>query len=199
MLLNNLHTEAQAPAMSHRVIVLGMGLALTLMLAAGTVRAAGDATSPGQQPPLAHFDEELRAINQELLELDRDLRLAEEDLLFPADTRVTVFLSIDTGSTFTLSSVQLKLDNIMVASHVYGPTELRALQRGGAQRLYVGSLRGGIHPLTLFFTGSGADGQEYRRGTTVKIDKTRGARILEFQIRDPERTRRPVAQLKNWQ
>jgi hypothetical protein len=199
MPLNNLHTEARAPAMSRRPVVFGMGLALTLMLAAGTVRAAGDTTSPGQQPPLAHFDEELQAINQELLELDRDLRIAEEDLLFPADTRVTVFLSIDTGSGFTLGAVQLKLDNVLVASEIYGPAERRALQGGGAQRLYVGSLRSGTHPLTLFFTGTGSDGQEYRRGTTVKIDKARGARILEFQIRDPERKQQPVAQLKSWQ
>lgn len=189
----------QPPMGQGRPVVLRIGLALVLTLIAGAALAAGKDASSGQQPPLAHFDEELQTINRELIGLNRDLLLAEEDLLFPVDTRVTIFLSIDTDLQFTLDSVQLKLANVLVASEVYGPTDLRALQRGGAQRLYVGSLRTGTHPLTLFFTGTGPDGQEYRRGTTVRIDKARGARIVEFQIRDPERKQQPVAVLKNWQ
>lgn len=196
MALDNSHTEAGALS-ARRSMLFRTGIAVLLALGPGTACASGAVAAP-DTTPLTHFDDELQTLHKELLELNRDLVRAEEDLLFPPDTRLTVFVSLDTGLEFVPGSVQLKLDNVLVASEVYGPDERRALQRGGAQRLYVGSLRSGAHSLSLFFAGTGADGQAYRRGTTVKIDKARGARILEFRIRDPERTRQPVAQLKDW-
>jgi hypothetical protein len=52
-------------------------------------------------------DETLEA---ELLQLNARLQLLEEDLLYPASSRVAVYLSMDLGKLFALDAVTLKLN-----------------------------------------------------------------------------------------
>jgi hypothetical protein len=46
-----------------------------------------------------------------VVDLNRDLFVLEEELLFPANTQVAVFVSMDVGDFFALDSVSLKIDN----------------------------------------------------------------------------------------
>ena len=109
--------------------------------------------------------------------LNRDLLVLEEELLFPASTQVALFVSMDVGKLFELDSVQIKLDDKVVANYLYTPREVEALHRGGVQRLYLGNLRAGEHALVAFFTGKGPHERDYKRGATLKFDKGTDAEV----------------------
>jgi hypothetical protein len=171
--------------------------------------AACVGTAPAQQaaPPAATLDTRLQALKTEVIQLNRDLLVLEEELLFPANTQVAVFLSMDVGQLFSLESVQLKLGDQVVATHLYTPLEVQALHRGGVQRLHVGNLKSGAHELVAVFTGRGPKpaGQhgehqrDYKRGTTVKFDKGSGAKYIELRIEDRQAKLQPEFEVKVWQ
>ena len=85
------------------------------------------------------------------MELNRDLMLLEEDLLFPASTQLAVYVSLDVGHYFALDSVKLTIDGQMVSSYLYTPKQISALARGGVQRLYLGNLKPVAMKLPRFY------------------------------------------------
>jgi hypothetical protein len=141
---------------------------------------------------------EIQDLKQSVIALNKDLRVLEEDLLFPADTQVNVFLSLDVGKFFTLQSVKLNLDGKVVASHIYTDKELVALEKGGIHKLHMANLSIGAHSLSAFFTGIGPNGREYKRGTTLKIDKENGPKYVELKIADSSMKLQPEFSVKEW-
>lgn len=146
--------------------------------------------------PLTQQVEDLK---QAVLNLNRDLLILEEELLFPANTQVALFLSMDVGEFFQVDAVEVKIDDKLVASHLYTPQQARALFRGGVQRLYVGNLRNGSHEVTAFFVGKGPEGRDYKRGATINIDKQLDPKMLELRIVDSTTKLQPVFDIKEWQ
>jgi hypothetical protein len=167
---------------------------------APTVAAAASAPAPAPTAasPQA-LDSRIQEAKAEVIKLNRDLLVLEEELLFPANTQVAVFLSMDVGKLFSLESVQLRLDDKPIANHLYTPLEVQALHRGGVQRLHLGHLKAGEHVLTAFFTGQGPHERDYKRGATVKFEKTAGARYIELRIRDAQAKLQPEFEVKVWQ
>jgi hypothetical protein len=147
----------------------------------------------------AALDARVQAAKADVIQLNRDLLVLEEELLFPANTQLAVFLSMDVGKLFQLESVQVRLDDQPIAHHLYTPREVQALHRGGVQRLHLGHLKTGKHVLTAFFTGQGPNERDYRRATTLEFDKPAGARYIELQIRDLQAKLQPDFQVKVWQ
>ncbi|HEX9812126.1 MAG TPA: AraC family transcriptional regulator [Burkholderiales bacterium] len=145
------------------------------------------------------LDTRIQTLKKEVIELNRDLLALEEELLFPANTQVAVFLSMDVGTLFQLDSVQVKFDNGVVANYLYTDREVQALYRGGVQRLYLGNLRTGSHELVAVFTGKGPHDRDYRRGATLTFDKATGPKYIELQIRDETRSQQPEFHVKEWQ
>ena len=150
-------------------------------------------------PPAGNLDGRIQDIKGEALLLNRDLMVLEEELLFPANTQVAVFVSLDVGSFFALDSVQVKLDDKEVANYLYTPAEVQALHRGGVQRIYLGNLRAGPHELVAFFVGGGPHERDYRRGTTLKFDKSTDPKYIELQIKDSTGKLQPEFSVKVWQ
>jgi len=150
-----------------------------------------------------HDDEALEssieALKKEVLSLNRDLFILEEDLLFPANTQFSVFLSINAGKLFTLDSVQLRIDDKNIANHLYTKRELAALNRGGVQRLYIGNLPSGEHEIVAVFTGVGPNGRDYRRGKTIIVDKTTEPQFVEFTIDDDASKEQPEFNARVWE
>ena len=94
----------------------------------------------------------MQGLKKDVVDLNRELFVLEEELLFPANTQVALFVSMDVGKLFELESVQIKLDDKVVANYLYTPLEVAALHRGGVQRVYVGNLKAGEHSIDAFFT-----------------------------------------------
>ena len=62
----------------------------------------------------------------------------------------------------------------------------------------MGNLKTGPHELVAVFTGRGPQGRDYRRATSLNIDKTPGAKHLELQIVDSEAMRQPEFRVREW-
>jgi len=168
-------------------------LTVALLLATEPVTAAEE---QGGSAAFQSLDKRIQNTKQEVLELNRDLFVLEEELLFPASTQVAVFLSVDVGEFFQLDSVQLKLDNKVVTNYLYTERESAALLRGGVHRLHMGNLRAGKHELVAVFTGKGTHERDYRRATTLVFEKTTEPKYIELQIRDVEKKLQPEFQVK---
>jgi hypothetical protein len=150
-------------------------------------------------PDAATLDGRVQDIKSDVIKLNRDLLVLEEELLFPANTQVALFVSMDVGKMFELDSVQIKLDDKMVSSYLYTPLEVAALHRGGVQRIYLGNLKVGEHELVAYFTGKGPHDRDYKRGATVKFDKSTEAKYIELRIKDSEAKLQPEFDVKVWQ
>ncbi len=163
--------------------------------------AATAAAPPEAKPPAgnASLDNRIQDVKADVIRLNRDLLVLEEELLFPANTQVALFLSMDVGKLFSLDSVQIKLDDKVVASYLYTPLEVQALHRGGVQRLYLGNLKAGTHELVAFFTGKGPHERDYKRGATVRFDKGTEPKYIELQIKDSTGKLQPEFEVKVWQ
>ena len=178
----------------------GGAMAQPVVAAPAAVAVAAPAAAPASAPtPAANLDTRIQDLKTEVIKLNRDLLVLEEELLFPANTQVAVFVSMDVGKLFELESVQIKLDEQVVATHLYTPREVQALHRGGVQRLHVGNLRAGEHQLTAVFTGRGPHERDYKRGATLKFDKSTEARYIELRIRDVQAKLQPEFEVKVWQ
>lgn len=156
---------------------------------------ATDATAGAQRA----LNEQTQDIKKQALELNRDLFSLEEELLFPANTQVAVFVSLDTGEFFALDGVQIKLDDKIVANYLYTPKQVDALHRGGVQRLYVGNVKGGRHEIVAVLTGRGPHNRDYRRGATYTFEKGDQPKYLELKIVDATANYEPDFQIKEWQ
>jgi hypothetical protein len=160
--------------------------------------AAAEGPGAAPAPQDSALDERIQQAKKDAIELNRDLLILEEELLFPANTQVAVFVSMDVGKLFDLDSVQVKLDDQEVAAYLYTPAEVAALHRGAMQRLYLGNLRSGAHELVAFFTGKGPHDRDYRRGSTLKFDKGADPRYIELQIKDSSGALQPEFNVKVW-
>lgn len=174
-------------------------LATTPAQAQAQATPAAPATAAAAAPKPGGLDDLIQDVKSDVIKLNRDLLVLEEELLFPANTQVAVFVSMDVGKLFSLDSVKLRMNDKDVASYLYTPAEVAALHRGGVQRLYVGNLKSGTHEIVAFFTGKGPHERDYRRATTVKFDKGTEPRYIELQIKDSTGKLQPEFDVKIWQ
>ena len=166
--------------------------------ASGAMVAVAPAAA-ASAPDAATLDGRIQDVKGDVIKLNRDLLVLEEELLFPANTQVALFVSMDVGKMFELDSVQIKLDDKVVSSYLYTPQEVAALHRGGVQRVYLGNLRTGDHELVAFFTGKGPHDRDYKRGATVKFEKGSDPKYIELQIKDSMGKLQPEFDVKVWQ
>jgi len=155
------------------------------------------AVAPAVAP--ASLDNRIQELKGDVIRLNRDLLVLEEELLFPANTQVALFVSMDVGKLFELDSVQIKLDDKVVTNYLYTPLEVQALHRGGVQRVYLGNLKPGTHEIVAFFTGGGPHYRDYKRGATVKFDKGTDPKYIELRIKDSTGKLQPEFDVKVWQ
>lgn len=164
--------------------------------AAPALAAAAPAT---QSAGGGGVDGQVQSLKSDVLDLNRDLFVLEQELLYPANTQVAVFVSIDAGTFFALDSVQLKIDGKEVANYLYTPREVHALVQGGVQRLFVGNVKVGKHELVAFLTGKGPHDRDYTRGATLEFQKDIGAKYLELTITDEQSKLQPQFRIKDWE
>jgi len=161
--------------------------------------SAASAAAASEPAPTGSLDDRVQQTKADVIRLNRDLLVLEEELLFPANTQVAVFVSMDVGLLFDLDSVQIKLDDKVVTTYLYTPLEVQALHRGGVQRVYLGDLKAGPHEIVAFFTGKGPHERDYKRASTIKFDKSTEPKYIELQIKDVQQKLQPEFDVKVWQ
>jgi len=165
-------------------------------------QAGAEAPPPAAGEPPADtraLDETVQGLKKDVVDLNKELFVLEEELLFPANTQVAVFISMDIGEFFALDSLSLKIDNKEVANYLYTPREAEALLKGGVHRVYLGNLKVGEHQLVAFFSGKGPNERDYKRGANLKFEKGVGAKYLELKITDRQRRAQPEFAIKDWE
>lgn len=175
---------------------------IALLCAAVPVAAlASDENTGGvaEEETQSQLQADIESLKKQVLQLNRDLFILEEDLLFPSNTQFSVFLSVDAGELFQLDSVQLKVNDKQIASHLYTARELAALQRGGVQRLFQGNLPSGEHELVAIFIGTGPNGRDYRRGKSIVFEKSSEPQFVEFFITADAGKEQPLFDARVWE
>lgn len=175
-----------------KVIVLGIS-ALLLIIPAYAQEAALEETKQGQgeqaavteqvrQVPtkeqIKGLDEQVQEIKSDVLSIAAELNRLEEKLLYPSDTQIALFVSVAEGEKFRLDAVDVELDGKSVAHHLYTFKELEALQKGGVQRIYVGNVKTGEHPLQVTVSGKSEGGSEFQKGESFTISKGIGPKLV---------------------
>src|SRR5690554_1211728 len=145
------------------------------------------------------LDQDLTQFRKDVLDINRRLLLLEEELLFPADTQLAVFVSLDVGKYFTPDSITLKLDGKTIDGHLYTEREVQALKTGAIQKLHVTNIRNGTHELTAFISGIGPSNREYRRAVTLQFEKSSGRQFVQLRMEDDAAAQQPKFVLRNWQ
>ena len=160
-----------------------------------------NAAAAAGEPPAdtRALDETVQDLKKDVVDLNKELFMLEEELLFPANTQVAVFVSMDIGEFFALDSLTLKIDNKEVANYLYTPREAEALMKGGVHRVYLGNLKVGEHQLVALFEGKGPNNLDYKRGANLKFEKGVGAKYLELKITDRQRKGQPEFAIKDWE
>jgi hypothetical protein len=170
-----------------------------LVLGASTLNAAEPSKeskkSKSIDPTLIQEAEELK---KELIQLNSELYEFEEDLLYPANTQVGVFLSMSKDSSFILDSIQIRLDDKLVTSFIYQEDEIASLKNGGIQRLYLGSLADGRHKLTAKFNGQGANNQYFRRKKALNFTKEQSTKYILLVVTESAINNEPLFKVKAW-
>jgi hypothetical protein len=172
----------------------------TLIAPPADGQAAPPPPAEGEPPADTRaLDETVQDLKKDVVDLNKELFVLEEELLFPANTQVAVFVSMDIGEFFALDSLTLKIDNKEVANYLYTPREAEALMKGGVHRVYLGNLKVGDHQLVAFFEGKGPNNLDYKRGANLKFEKGVGAKYLELKITDRQRKGQPEFAIKDWE
>ena len=123
------------------------------------------------------LDEQVQEVKSDVLGIASELDQLEEKLLYPSNTQVAVFVSMDKATTFRLDSVQIQIDGQPVARHVYSFKELEALKKGGVQRIYTGNARTGEHRLDVSVAGK-LSGKDYTGTRTSSFSKEVGPKLV---------------------
>jgi hypothetical protein len=172
-------------------------LATCFLVYSGMVNGTGTASATASD--ISSLDQDTQALKRAVLDLNRELFVLEEELLYPANSQVAVFLSVDVGEFFGLDSVTIELDGKEVANYLYTDREVDALHRGGIQQVFLGNLKVGEHELVAFFSGQGPHDRDYRRGTTLNFDKNIGAKYVELKIADEAKQLQPEFYAREWE
>ena len=144
-----------------------------------SVAASGQEISREQ---IKGLDEQVQEIKSDVLSIAAELNQLEEKLLYPSNTQVAVFVSLASGETFRLDSVEIQLDGKPVAHHLYTYKELEALQKGGVQRIYTGNVRSGEHDLQVSVIGKTGGGTDFEKSERFTVIKDVGPRIVEISL-----------------
>ncbi|WP_228289919.1 AraC family transcriptional regulator [Marinobacter salsuginis] len=160
--------QTQRRRIAHRRVV-AIGSVILALLTAPAIAAAG-------------LDEELERLSAEVASHSERVFALEQKVLHPANTRLAVFLTLQSRDALDLDSVELFVNGQPVASHLYSDRERASLERGGIQQLFTGNLANGEHELKTVITARSADDDFVRRESTHRFRKRPGVLRLQLSL-----------------
>lgn len=160
------------------------------------LKSADDFLNSQQQDSQQNLADQIETLKQAMVNLNRDLFILEEDLLFPSSTQVAIYLSMDVGEYFGLDAVEIRINGEVKTYYLYTDRQVNALYRGGVQRLYVGNVNQGEHELTAYFVGIGPEKREYKRAVSVKFTKDEDPVAVELSVIDSTQKQQPLFEAK---
>ncbi len=182
---NNKNKDSPVKATRSFVTIL---LCMVSLLASTTLMAANQA---GLDASIEELKAEVVELNQELFEL-------EEQLLYPATTSFAVYVSMTSVDNFDIQSIKLNLDEQDVTSYLYSQQQVKALRRGGIQKIFTGNLKPGLHKIIAEIQGKDQDGRTLKRSVLAEFGKARSSKYLEVKISHNPEQNRPDFAIVEW-
>jgi len=168
------------------------------MLFAFALIASASAEENNAVESSSELTQQLEDLKSQVLQLNRELFILEEDLLFPASTQIALFVSVDTGRFFAIDSVEVKINDQDVAGFLYTERQRDALEQGGIQKLYLGNLKMGPYQLTAIFTGVDQEGRMVKRAAEYEFEKEDDSLMIELKVVDNTLNNRSQVVIDEW-
>ena len=157
---------------------------LTLvLLVCGPVIPLGAQEMSGED--MKSLDGQVQEIKSDVLSIAAELSSLEERLLYPSNTQVAVFVSIEEAEDFRLDAVQIEIDGELATHHIYSFKELEALQNGGVQRIYTGNIPSGDHQMNVTMIGKLKSGKEFSESDSFAFAKGVKPKALGITLAGP--------------
>ncbi len=128
------------------------------------------------------LDEQVQDIKKDVIDLTADLLQLEEKLLFPSNSQFSIFVSLADPEDLRLDAIQVKLENKVLAYHLYTFQELESMKKGGVQKIYTGNIKTGEHKLIISYSAKAASGGEMKRSASYILKKGVGPKFVEIKI-----------------
>ena len=177
----NLFNPANAASPASGMFLAMLLCTIALLVFAQTAYAEATAAN-SDAVELQGIDDQVQTLKQEVMQINNELLLLEEKLLFPSTTQVAIFLSLTADPDFRLDAVELSLDQRVVANHIYTFRELQALLKGGVQRLHTGNIATGEHQIAITIRGLTANGDPFEYSANTAINKEIAPKFIDCQI-----------------
>jgi len=158
------------------------------------VSAFADGSADKQE--FRSLDEQVQSLKSEVININRELMLLQEKLVYPSNTEMSVFVSLSADKKFSLDSIALQIDSKPVQKHVYTYHELEAMLDKGVQRLYTGNLANGKHQVSVSITGHTSTNNKYEQNASFTVEKNTGPKLVEIKITSGGGS--PSVKLTNW-
>ena len=155
-----------------------------LLLFVGGITATSSAQEISAED-MRSLDGQVQEIKTDVLSIASELDNLEERLLFPSNTQVAVFVSMEPDETFRLDALQIAINGELATHHIYSFNELEALQKGGVQRVYTGNVATGDHELSITMMGKLKNGKDYSHSNSFAFAKGVKPKLLEISLAGP--------------
>lgn len=172
---------------------------LGLCLAQAAVAAAP--VPPPPDPEQLKLDGAIQGLKDEILSFNRDAQLVENDVLYPAHSRASIYLGVKIGALL-MKTVSIAVDDRPAQTYTYSDPQARALLISeGLHRLVQISLEPGPHRLTVDYTAQYADADKDDKPVTghyeAIFDKRPREAELELTLSRNSRFSEPQLRLRD--
>jgi len=161
---------------------LNPGRLTTILIVCAFYSSIAAAEVSADKQEFRSLDEQVQSLKGDVININRELMLLQEKLVYPSNTEVSVFVSLQAGSKFSLDSIDLKIDSKSVQKHVYTYHELEAMLKKGVQRLYTGNLANGKHQVSVKVSGHTSNNSKYEKIAAFTVEKKTGPKLVELQV-----------------
>ena len=138
------------------------------------------------------LDGQVQEIKSDVLNIASELSVLEERLLYPSNTQVAVFVSIEEDEDFRLDAIQVEINGELATHHIYSFKELEALQQGGVQRIYTGNIPTGNHEIGVTVNGKLKNGKDFSESGSFTFAKGVKPKALGITLAGPGLTGDPI-------
>ena len=154
----------------------------SLLLCASVVSLNAQELSGSEMQSL---DGQVQEIKSDVLNISSELSILEERLLYPSNTQVAVFVTLEKDESFRLDAVQVEIDGELATHHIYSFNELEALQKGGVQRIFTGNIPTGDHQLNVTMLGKLKNGEDFTESDSFTFAKNVKPKALGVTLAGP--------------
>lgn len=170
------------------------------LLAGAAAASAAEPAATGE--PELQLDQAIQALKDDVVEFTREAQSIEDDVMFPAETRLDVYLGVKV-SGLLLQEVSVTLDEQPAQTTVYSDRDARAMLSDlNLRRLLRANVNAGAHRIRVAFTGRMADAKPDAAPIVDSyeaiFDKTAVPAELEFVISRPNRLSKSRLTMKQW-